>query len=573
MSRELPTPRQLALRLASVGLGIVFLQAASFLAFLAVGKIGAPGLAEAAPGVALWFVVAPLTIPVIAVLLVTAQTLARVTPLYRVARHGALTHEVLPPSPTALRDAVEAPRRMKALIAGAWVAALLFLPWTLGFDPSMLAAPIFAAGILAAGAAPFSLGIRYALRPWITAFPPAEVAAVAAMPYSRVAAFHGAMVVASVGLIATALALPAGADLVLALAVGLTSTVGLALGARWLCLGAAGAMENDVEALRQRVRRAAETPGMQLVATLPRPVAGAASDALVVGVEAELDRVIEGLRDRVDEERQVKTTIEESQAQKTIFMASMSHDLRSPLNSIMGFSELLVSGIGGDLTEGQRENVAVIQRSGSELLELLNDIIDTARLDAGRLPLRREWTPTVALLGEATRKGREMVALRTGIGDGFTIEEELEPGLPPLHIDRMRIVQALLCLFRHATRAMEGGAIRLSARSAGGAVRVAVTDSGASVQDEDRQRVFDAFRSITSVSGHRIGGMGLALSLARSLVRAHGGDVHYDASAREGTTIVLSIPTTGPDPKGQREQQDQRDQPDLQNRQTPGARE
>jgi len=533
--------------MAGLGGAIWVVQGGLLLGFVVLGDPGGAALEAGGPT---GLFMASLLIPFVAMLAATAETMHRTAPLFRVAVHRESGDDALPPSPTALSDAVQAGRRMKVIIGFAWVMAIALFPWALGITVTTLAVALFALGVAAAGAVPQSLGILRSMRPWVTAFPPAELAPIPAAPYERLASFHAAAVVGSVGLAATAMALRGapGSWSALTLGAGLFTTVGLCFFVHRLSSRAALALVGDVESLRRRVSVAADTPGMQLVTESDPEAAAPGSDLdlAVREIQGELDRVIERLRESVDVERRVKTTIEERQAQKTIFMASMSHDLRSPLNSIMGFSELLTSDIGGELTPGQLENVAVIQRSGSELLELLNDIIDTARLDAGRLPLRREWTPTVALLAEATRQGRDLVALRTGIGDGFTIEEELEPGLPPVHIDRARIVQALLCLFRHATRAMEGGAIRLSARSAAGAVRVAVTDSGPPVQDEDRQRVFDAFHSIISVSGHRIGGMGLALSLARSLVRAHGGEVHYDASARGGTTIVLSIPTSGP---------------------------
>jgi signal transduction histidine kinase len=92
---------------------------------------------------------------------------------------------------------------------------------------------------------------------------------------------------------------------------------------------------------------------------------------------------------------------------------------------------------------------------------------------------------------------------------------------------------------------MEGGAIRLSARGGEDGVRVLITDTGTALADDDREHAFQAFRAVTSTSGRRIGGMGLSLSLARSLVRAHGGDIRYDASSRDGTTFVIFIPASG----------------------------
>ncbi len=235
------------------------------------------------------------------------------------------------------------------------------------------------------------------------------------------------------------------------------------------------------------------------------------------------------------------------QRTKTLFMASMSHDLRSPLNSILGFSELLLGGVGGPLSAPQRESVALIQRSGVELLELLNDIIDAARFEAGRMPLRRAWTPSVEILTEAVRQGREMIAQRAGADRRFTIEAKLQPGLPPVWVDSERIVQAVVCLFRHATRAMNGGTITLEASVRRGDeqehVQVDVSDEGGGLREPDRERIVHAFRAMTSLSGRRIGGLGLSLALAQSLVRAHGGQLSWGAHPPRGTTFSVSIPT------------------------------
>jgi signal transduction histidine kinase len=429
----------------------------------------------------------------------------------------------------------------------------LVILW-IGFAPSLissfsstpstvgaaLAAMLFLAGVGFMGAPFVALAFRSAFRPWLSAFPPSELAALA-HPKHDGFALTVVPPVLGLGLIATGVGAVALDTRWAAMILGLGTTVALAIVAALVSQRLGRALTRDVERLRSRIEADAD-------AGAPFGVDAWARDGVdrrIAELAEALGRATTAIRKSADAEKRAKSSIEAIQQKKTIFMASMSHDLRSPLNSIMGFSELLMSGIGGELTAGQRESVAVIQRSGSELLELLNDIIDSARLDASRLPLRRAWTPTVELLTEAISKGRELVELRAGTGTGFTIEEELEPGLPPLHVDSYRIVQAILCIFRHATRAMEGGAIRLSARGGEDGVRVLITDTGTALADDDREHAFQAFRAVTSTSGRRIGGMGLSLSLARSLVRAHGGDIRYDASSRDGTTFVIFIPASG----------------------------
>jgi signal transduction histidine kinase len=259
-----------------------------------------------------------------------------------------------------------------------------------------------------------------------------------------------------------------------------------------------------------------------------------------------LDRLAERFHTEGSDEDRARQSVEELQRTKMRFMASMSHDLRGPLNAILGFSELLRAGE-GDLEPAQRDSVRTVVKSGEELLYLLNDVLDAARFEAGRLSFYKEWTPSVEILTEAVKEGRQHCVSR-----GLDLEAELQPGLPPVYVDRERIVQAVVCLLRHAARAMDHGAIKLTARVAqaeqGAAVRIAVTDRSEGIRAADRERIFQAFREISGPSGRRIGGLGLALSLARSLVVAQGGAIDCESREGEGTTFTVLVPATGPAP-------------------------
>lgn len=254
----------------------------------------------------------------------------------------------------------------------------------------------------------------------------------------------------------------------------------------------------------------------------------------------ELDQRSQAASESASEEDNATQSIRDLQLQKMLFMASTGHDLRSPLNSILGFSELLLSEP-ESLTQAQQESIRAIIRSGEELLNLLKDILESARIAAGRLDLARDWVPAVEILTAAVESGH-----RSFDRDKLRIEAELQPGLPPVFVDRGRILQALGCLLRHAGRSMDSGVIDLKARVrrglAGPELQVDVVDSSEGLRPEDREKIFEAFHEISLPSGKRLGGLGLALSLTKSLVTAHGGQVSANNTPGVGTTFTIAIP-------------------------------
>lgn len=259
---------------------------------------------------------------------------------------------------------------------------------------------------------------------------------------------------------------------------------------------------------------------------------------------AALSELAERFDQMRETERNGRIAMEQVQRLRTQFLASMSHDLRSPLNSILGFSALIASGTEGPITPEQRESMQMITRSARDLLRLVTNILDSARLEAGRLTLRRKPTPAADILQQAVAEGRRMIDDRP-----LEIEADIQPGLPEVYVDADRVVQAVVGLFSHAIDAMESGTIRLVARVASGPpgppvpyLRVDVVDRGAGIREADQQALFQAFRDIQEPSGKRIGGLGLGLALARELVKAHGGDVWFESESGRGTTFTVAIP-------------------------------
>jgi len=210
---------------------------------------------------------------------------------------------------------------------------------------------------------------------------------------------------------------------------------------------------------------------------------------------------------------------------KSQFLANMSHDLRSPLNSILGFSELLLSGIDGPLTDEQREMIAVIHSSGGELLQQIDDILDAAKLDAGRLELHPEPSPPVALLNRAIANARKRV------GPNVRFEIETAANLPPAFVDPYRTVQALENVLGFAAVRVEDGVIEVRAQLApSGRRRMIVVEIRTPVAPASAAQLGSARRGFHRLPGHR--GLGLSLPIAGAILELQGGTLSIRESKR-----------------------------------------
>lgn len=304
--------------------------------------------------------------------------------------------------------------------------------------------------------------------------------------------------------------------------------------------------------LHRRVRNAARESSLYAVHIdsievrsdcLIIPEAPTVRDPHLARVGARLESRSVEIGHEAREDERAEAEIADARQLRTRFMASMSHDLRSPLNSIVGFSQLLETGLDGELGAEQLESVGMIRRSAEELIRLLTDILDLARLEAGKLRLHREWVPSVEILTEVVTRGRQLVA-----GQDVEIEAQLQPGLPPVYVDPRRTVQAVVALFRHASASLRSTTVRLTARVAQGPpgpahhLRVEFHDVIGALPQEQVDRIFEAFQEIDEPTGRRVGGLGMALTLSRSLVRLHGGEVWAAIDPGSGTVLSVALP-------------------------------
>jgi len=222
---------------------------------------------------------------------------------------------------------------------------------------------------------------------------------------------------------------------------------------------------------------------------------------------------------------------------KSDFLAVMSHELRTPLNAIIGYADILDAGIGGALAEQQREHVHRIQASGRHLLQLIEEILTYARMEAGREDVERTEIRVAAVLREAGEVVEPIAASR---GLRFTVEP-----LPPsvrMRTDERKLRQILLNLLSNAVKFTEEGEVRLSAVEADGRIRFRVSDTGGGIAPEHLEKIFEPFWQVEQTSTRRVGGTGLGLSVARRLARLLGGEVYVESTSEKGSTFTLDLP-------------------------------
>jgi two-component system cell cycle sensor histidine kinase PleC len=251
----------------------------------------------------------------------------------------------------------------------------------------------------------------------------------------------------------------------------------------------------------------------------------------------------QAIADGARREREERRAEGRSTNVRSRFMAAMGHELRSPLNSIIGFAQVLEDGADGPLTPAQRENVSLVRVAAEDLLLLLTDILDSSRLEAGRVRLDRKWTASVEILTLTTQRARPL--LETVERD---IEAEVQPGLPPLFVDRARIAQSLQNLVRQALKVNGKGPLKVRARSITiedvPMVRFDVVDPSRELSDAEVKHAFDPDPDLPRSAGRSLA-LGLAMGLARDLARLHGGDARAENAGGACWYLLLPIESDG----------------------------
>jgi CheY-like chemotaxis protein/nitrogen-specific signal transduction histidine kinase len=241
---------------------------------------------------------------------------------------------------------------------------------------------------------------------------------------------------------------------------------------------------------------------------------------------------------------------------KDEFLASMSHELRTPLNAVLGLSEALQEEVYGSLSEGQRQSLHSIEVSGRHLLDLINDILDVAKIGAGKLELEQSQVS----IDEICRTSLQLVA-QAAQQKQLTVELTIDRSVTVVYADERRLKQILVNLLSNALKfTPQGGAIGLEV--AGDAPRqmvdLTVWDTGIGIAPEDLGRLFQPFVQLDSRLSRQYTGTGLGLTLVSRMVALHGGSVRVESQPGAGSRFTVSLPwQAAPD------QSDSRDVPSL----------
>jgi signal transduction histidine kinase len=249
--------------------------------------------------------------------------------------------------------------------------------------------------------------------------------------------------------------------------------------------------------------------------------------------------------------RESQEAAEKASLAKSLFLSRISHGLLTPLNSLIGFPEMLLDGHFGPLDDRQRHAIANILEASEQLRSLLHDLLDHARIDSGSLQLERSWFDLGGLLADLAGPVAEAARRK-----GLTLEVELAHDLPRVDGDPKRLKQVVLNLLDNAVKyTSAGGWVKLRAwpaRSAAGAplVHLAVADSGIGIQREDHERIFYLFEQVDPSLTRRHPGTGLGLALVKRLLELHGGRVWVESGGEGlGSTFHVEIPGL-PDGRG-----------------------
>ncbi len=267
---------------------------------------------------------------------------------------------------------------------------------------------------------------------------------------------------------------------------------------------------------------------------------------VLVGTVQDVTERDRAAKEREAMERTVRVASEANRA-KTEFLAQMSHELRTPLNAVLGLSEAMIERVFGDLDAAQIETLETIHRSGRHLLDLINDLLDIARVESGKLSIELEQATLRPIIDESTTLVANMLAAR-----GQRLVIELAPAIPPVELDKKRMQQVLLNLLANASKFSPDGetiTLRVTADPVSRDVRIEIADHGVGIAPEDLERIFDPFITIDAQTKHRARrpeGAGLGLSLAKHLVELHKGQLLVQSEVGRGSTftIVLAMSDT-----------------------------
>lgn len=266
---------------------------------------------------------------------------------------------------------------------------------------------------------------------------------------------------------------------------------------------------------------------------------------------SELRKLNESLEDRIREatleleerNRQLewqRQELERAYRLKSQFLASMSHELRTPINALLGYTSLMRDHIYGALNQRQDEALSRMYAASQHLLELVNDILDLAKIEAGKMPVSIDRVDVRMIIREVSQTIEPMVRRKN-----LDYIVELDPELPIIHTDMTKVKQVVLNLLSNAVKFTHEGSVSVSTWPVtdGDGVMIEVSDTGIGIREEDLPNIFEDFRQADQSSTREYGGTGLGLSISKKLLNLLGGSIRVESRWGEGSTFTVWLPS------------------------------
>ena len=231
--------------------------------------------------------------------------------------------------------------------------------------------------------------------------------------------------------------------------------------------------------------------------------------------------------------------LEQASVAKSQFLANVSHDVRTPLNAILGYTSLLLRGVSGPIEPAHRESLVRVDANARHLLTLITEILDISRIEAGKMPVRTSAIKLHELIDEIMSEVEPLIATSK-----LAVSTDIHDRLPVIRSDRQKVKQILLNLLTNALKFTPRGSVTVSCthQRSKREVAIAVADTGIGIADKDRTRIFEAFSQAEPTPTREAGGTGLGLAICRRLATVLGGRITLESKLRQGSTFTLIVP-------------------------------
>ncbi|MEE8046579.1 MAG: HAMP domain-containing sensor histidine kinase, partial [Dehalococcoidia bacterium] len=228
--------------------------------------------------------------------------------------------------------------------------------------------------------------------------------------------------------------------------------------------------------------------------------------------------------------------------ERTKFISTVSHELKTPLTSIIAFTDILAKNQGGEKKDRNLDQLDIVKKSGQHLLTLINDLLDYSRLESGEVKIEREEFEVRELVSEVQNSMSPLLAAKR---QTFVFEGDLDGHR--VRLDRTRIVQVLMNLVSNAHKYSPAGTtITMEGRINSAELQMSIVDQGEGIGEADLARLFTKFFRVDNEATRSVGGTGLGLSITKGIIETHGGTITVDSKLGEGTRFTFTIPTAMP---------------------------